>query len=134
MAASNTTDFDLGFAVQVALLHDTLEDTSTTFDELETKFGLKIALAVEALSKNESLPKGKRMQDCLIRIKELQKEVGAVKLADRITNLQPPPDDWDKAKRVKYQEEAKLILKELKGGNGYLEERLEGMIKEYGKY
>jgi guanosine-3',5'-bis(diphosphate) 3'-pyrophosphohydrolase len=131
IAAANTINFDLEFAVQLALLHDTLEDTTTTFDELETNFGLKIAYAVSALTKNEALPKGKRMQDCLYRIKKLQKEVWAVKLADRITNLQPPPEDWDKAKRMKYQEEAKMILKELKGGNEYLERRFEGKIGEY---
>jgi len=131
LAAPHSEYFDLGFALQVALLHDTLEDTSTTFDELETNFGLKIANAVSALTKNECLHKLKRMQDCLIRIKELQKEVWAVKLADRITNLQPPPVDWDKVKRVKYLDEAKMILKELRGGNEYLEMRLEGKIGEY---
>lgn len=131
IAAKHSTDFDLGFAVQVALLHDTLEDTSTTFVELKNIFGIDIANAVSALTKNEELPKELRMQDCMNRIKKLQKEVWAVKLADRITNLQPPPEHWDKAKRMKYQEEAKLILMELKGGNEYLERRLEGKIKVY---
>jgi guanosine-3',5'-bis(diphosphate) 3'-pyrophosphohydrolase len=131
MASSHTKDFDLGFAIQLALLHDTLEDTSTTFDDLETNFGLEIALAVSALTKDESLPKGKRMQDCLYRIKKMQKEVWAVKLADRITNLDPPPDFWDKSKRIKYLEEARKILKDLKGGNEYSERRLEGKIGEY---
>ena len=49
IAGSNTNGFDLGFAVQVALLHDTIEDTSTTFDELVNTFGLPIAMAVSAL-------------------------------------------------------------------------------------
>ena len=44
IASFHSENFDLGFAVQFALLHDTLEDTSTTFEELETKFGVEIAL------------------------------------------------------------------------------------------
>ena len=133
MAAPNSTNFDLRFAVQVALLHDTLEDTSTTFNELKNKFGIDIANAVSALTKNEDLPKDLRMKDCMNRIKKLEKEVWAVKLADRITNLQPPPDEWDKSKRMKYRDEAKLILMELKGGNEYFERRLESKIELYSK-
>lgn len=99
IAASHTDHFNLGFAVQVALLHDTIEDTSTKFEELENKFGVDIAKAVSALTKNSDLPKDKQMQDSLTRIKELQPEVWAVKLADRITNLQPPPLHWDNQKK-----------------------------------
>ncbi len=39
-------EFDCEFAVQVALLHDLLEDTSTTFDEIKEVFGENIARAV----------------------------------------------------------------------------------------
>ena len=42
IAGFNTPNFNSGFAVQVALLHDTLEDTATSFEELENKFGSDI--------------------------------------------------------------------------------------------
>ena len=48
IASFHTENFNPDFAVQVALLHDTLEDTSTTFGELETEFGVDIAKAVGA--------------------------------------------------------------------------------------
>lgn len=134
VAALNTPNFNTAFAVQVALLHDTLEDTATDFQELENKFGIKIAEAVSALSKNQNLPKDQQMQDSLNRIKEMPIEVWAVKLADRITNLQPPPSYWDKAKRIKYQQEAQLIYDTLGPGNEYLASRLEIKIKEYDSY
>ena len=134
IAGFNTPNFDLGFAIQVALLHDTIEDTATNLKELEDKFGDDVAEAVFALSKNDALPKEQRMQDCLTRIKKVQPEVWAVKLADRITNLQPPPPDWSKEKRIKYKEEARLILSELGIGNGYLAKRLHRKIQEYGNY
>lgn len=131
MAANNTEDFDLGFAVQIALLHDTIEDTTATFEEIEEEFSTGIAEAVAALTKDNTLPKEQRMVDSLARIKKLQPEVWAVKLADRITNLQPPPPHWDKEKIAKYLAQAKTILHELKDGNDYLAKRLEGKIEEY---
>src|SRR5688500_4983655 len=70
----NSNNFNLSFAVQVALLHDTIEDTSTSFEELENKFGIEIAKAVSSLSKNSELPKEHQMQDSLTRIKKQQSE------------------------------------------------------------
>ena len=134
IASFYTDDFDLDFAVQVALLHDTIEDTSTTFDELETEFGTDIAKAVHALTKNTDLPKEQQMNDSLKRIKSMPHKVWAVKLADRITNLQPPPSHWDNDRKIRYREEARLILSELKGGNEFLAKRLEKKIEEYRIY
>jgi guanosine-3',5'-bis(diphosphate) 3'-pyrophosphohydrolase len=134
IASKYTNDFDLNFATRLALLHDTLEDTSATFDELEREFGIEVAEGVSALTKNESLPKEEQMMDSLNRILKLKKEVWAVKLADRITNLQDPPYYWDNNKKKKYQNEAKIILEKLKGGNEYLEKRLNSKIEEYKIY
>jgi guanosine-3',5'-bis(diphosphate) 3'-pyrophosphohydrolase len=134
MAAQNSTDFNVDFAVQVALLHDTLEDTATTLEELIETFGATIAEGVLALTKNGDLPKSERMGDSLNRIRQQHKEIWAVKLADRITNLQIPPQHWDTAKKIAYQKEALLILEELKGGNAFLENRLRLKIAEYEKY
>ncbi len=134
IAGFNTPNFDLAFAVQVALLHDTIEDTATDFQELETRFGIEIAKAVSALSKNDTLPKDLQMQDSLNRIKVLQHEVWSVKLADRITNLQPPPAHWNNDKKTKYLNEAQTILEALFPGNAYLASRLSEKIKHYENY
>jgi (p)ppGpp synthase/HD superfamily hydrolase len=134
IAGFSTRSFNLEFAIQVALLHDTLEDTTTKLQELEEKFGGEVARAVSALTKNKELPKEDRMMDSLSRIKELPSEVWAIKLADRITNLQSPPDDWSDGKRIEYQEEARVIGRELRNGNEFLVKRLEAKIEEYGKY
>lgn len=37
-----------------ALLHDTLEDTNTSYDELEAQFGSEVARLVRSLSNNEA--------------------------------------------------------------------------------
>ncbi|WP_456312610.1 HD domain-containing protein [Pseudomonas shirazensis] len=134
IASHHTEEFDLNLATQVALLHDTLEDTNTTFDELKLEFGIEVAEGVSALSKNDNLPKEEKMLDSLNRISKQKKEIWAIKLADRITNLQKPPKRWDNLKRIMYKEEAKIILEKLKGGNVYLENRLRSKIEEYEQY
>ena len=131
VASSHTRDFNLIHAIQVALLHDTIEDTETTFDELEEHFDKDIAMAVLSLSKDEKLPKDQQIPDSIVRIKKLPKEVWAVKLADRITNLQTPPAEWSTDKKYQYAEDARIILDELREGNSYLAERLEAKIAEY---
>jgi guanosine-3',5'-bis(diphosphate) 3'-pyrophosphohydrolase len=130
-AAQAMDYFDLPLAVQVALLHDVLEDTQTPEDELVTRFGRQVASGVKALTKDETLPKEERMSDSLRRIKQQSKEIWAVKLADRITNLQPPPLHWTQEKINQYHEEAQIIYDELKDGNAYLAERLKSEISKY---
>ncbi len=71
------------------------------------------------------------MIDSLTRVNKLKKEVGLVKIADRITNLQTPPQHWSKDKIIKYCNEAKLISSTLKNKNDYLNKRLETKICEY---
>lgn len=131
VAAGQSESFNTGFAVQLALLHDVLEDTGTTFEELSEKFGKVVAEGVMALTKNAELPKDERMADSLERIRQQPREVWAVKLADRITNLQQPPHFWTPEKIEKYRQEATMILKELRGGNPYLENRLQSKIENY---
>ncbi|OXB23656.1 guanosine polyphosphate pyrophosphohydrolase [Flavobacterium tructae] len=130
-ASQNTTSFNTAFAIQIALLHDILEDTATTFEELVAEFDEEIAQAVLALTKNSKIPKEERMTDSLVRIKALSKEVWAVKLADRITNLQVPPEDWSLEKIKEYHNQALQILNTLKGSNAYLEKRLLERIQNY---
>ena len=125
--------FDINFAIQVAILHDTIEDTTANYEEIRDLFGKPVAQGVQALTKDEKLQsKEEKMIDSLKRINKLPKEVGIVKIADRITNLQAPPNNWNKDKIVKYYEEAKLISDSLKDKNEYLNKRLEVKILEYG--
>jgi (p)ppGpp synthase/HD superfamily hydrolase len=121
-------------AVQCALLHDTLEDTATTEEELTAHFGGAVAAGVRALTKDASLPKEARMGDSLRRIQAQPHEVWIVKLADRITNLAPPPESWSRAKRLGYGAEAGEILRALAPASLYLADRLAARIAGYGAY
>ncbi len=134
LASQYTQNFDINFAVQVAILHDVIEDTPTSIKELNMHFGIGITDAVLSLSKNNELSPEEQIPDSLKRIKLQPKEVWAVKLADRISNMQEPPSHWDKNKRIAYQLAARMILLHLKDGNHYLEQRLEEKIVAYDQY
>ena len=122
-------------AVQCALLHDVIEDTAVTYDQIEAEFGGEVAAGVLALSKNPLLPhKNEQMADSLARIKTQPAAVWLVKLADRITNLKPPPKHWDREKIKNYRAEAELILAELGAVNQYLTDRLKEKIAHYERY
>ena len=127
--------FDLNFALVLALLHDVLEDTETSTEEIALQFGWPVAEGVEALTKSEAIAdKEQRLLDSISRISSLGPEVSAVKLADRITNLDAPSLPWPEDKRRRYMEGSNLILQHLHAGNRYLSERLKLKIKEYVEY
>ena len=120
---------DGNLAVQCAILHDTIEDTNITFEQIKSEFGEDVASGVLALTKDDSLPKEVRMSDSLRRIKVQPQEVWMVKLADRITNLQPPPQHWNQEKIIRYREEAIVIYEALKEASPFLASRLADKIK-----
>lgn len=135
MAHKANPDFDIDLAVQVALLHDTIEDTSATHAQLVQEFGEIIADGALALTKDSTFDsKEEKMADSLNRITALSKEIALVKLADRITNLQNPPSHWDDNKIAYYLEEAKLISSTLSFSNDYLANRINAKIDEYQKF
>ena len=126
---------DTDFAITVALLHDTLEDTSVSFDDLMNDFDEKVASAVDALTKDETIENKKhQMSESINRLLTQDYIVQSVKLADRITNLQEPPKSWDSKKIYAYYEESKFILSCLKNANIYLSKRLEDKINAYRVY
>jgi len=125
---------DGDLAVVCALLHDTVEDTAVTLDEVRARFGDAVAAGVDALSKNGALPKGDQMADSLRRIKEQPREIAIVKLADRITNLAEPPKHWSREKREAYRAEAVQIADTLGDASAALEVRLRSRIAAYAAY
>lgn len=123
---------NIDLAISCALLHDTIEDTEITYDDVVSAFSETVAEGVMALTKNAELPnKEDRMIDSLTRIQQQSKSVWVVKLADRISNLGKPPHYWDLSKKQKYAEEAGMILDYLGDANKLLAERLNGKIQSY---
>lgn len=118
-------------AVLCALLHDTIEDTATSHQDLATTFGVAVADGVQALSKSAMLPKELQMGDSLRRIQLQPTEVWMVKLADRIANLKSAPAMWSQNKRRAYRDEAVVIADALGSASLLLHMRLRSRIEKY---
>lgn len=122
-------------AISVAFLHDTIEDTDITYDDIYNEFGAEVAEGVDALTKDKTLPtKKEQMADSINKLLTQSYEIQMVKLADRITNMQKPPESWDSLKILNYHKEAKFILSCLKNSNLHLSKRLEEKINNYVVY
>ena len=125
---------DEDLAVQCALLHDVIEDGGVSYDQIKAEFGEAVAEGVLALSKNKKLAKRLQLKDSLRRIKLQPREVWMVKLADRITNLRPPPHFWKDKNIAAYRKEALQIHKALKQASSALSARLKTRIDAYEAY
>lgn len=132
LPSARVADPDL--AVTCALLHDTVEDTGTSLDEIRAVFGDAVAAGVLALTKDSALPKAARMADSLRRIREQPREIAIVKLADRITNLSTPPREWTREKCASYRVEAGTIADVLGDADAGLAQRLRARIESYATY
>lgn len=97
-----------------ALLHDTIEDTDTTRDELAGKFGSAIADIVVEVTDDKKLPKQLRKQLQIEHAPALSRAAGLVKIADKIANLRDvadcPPSDWPVQRRQEYFDWAKAVV------------------------
>lgn len=81
-----------------AILHNTIEDTETTADELADLFGSKVTSIVLEVTDDKSLDKHIRKQRQIEHASHISHEAKLVKLADKICNLRDilasPPADW----------------------------------------
>ncbi len=124
-------------AYPCAILHDTVEDTDASFEEIEQHFGIEIAQGVLALSKlkhnekGKALSKSEQMLDSLHRILQQPDAIAMVKMADRIVNLSPPPFYWEENKIASYKKEAIIIYQHLHKAHIGLAQRLQARIDQY---
>ena len=131
ISLQHETVSDPKLAIQCAILHDVIEDTSIGYQDLKEKFGSVVSNGVSALTKNMALPKNQRVMDSLERVLSQPNEVGMVKLADRISNLRTPPSFWAPLKINEYIEESNNIIEKLENTSTYLSERIKVKLKEY---
>jgi guanosine-3',5'-bis(diphosphate) 3'-pyrophosphohydrolase len=109
-----------------AILHDTLEDTQTRFEELHERFGHSIATVVREVSDDKSLPKAERKRLQIEHAAHLSRLARLVKLADKICNIRDvasnPPRNWPLQRRREYFDWAKAVIDRLRGTSKRLEE------------
>ena len=108
-----------------ALLHDTIEDTQTTAEELDGEFGQSIREIVMEVTDDKSIPKSQRKRLQIEHAAHISDKAKLVKLADKISNLRDvahsPPADWSLDRRQQYFDWAKAVVDQLRGVHPTLE-------------
>ena len=115
-----------------AMLHDTVEDTQTTADELTVRFGPQITAIVLEVTDDKSLAKHVRKQLQIDHAPHLSTEAKLVKLADKICNLRDmlasPPADWSATRKQDYFDWATQVINGIRGVHPGLEAVFDGLL------
>jgi guanosine-3',5'-bis(diphosphate) 3'-pyrophosphohydrolase len=108
-----------------AILHDTIEDTDTTEQELVKHFGKDVADIVLEVTDDKALPKAERKRLQIEHAAHISRRAKLVKLADKICNLRDisasPPADWSIQRKQEYFDWAKEVADRLRGVHPGLE-------------
>lgn len=108
-----------------ALLHDTVEDTETSPEELTEVFGKTISDLVMELTDDRALPKSERKRLQIEHAAHASDQAKLVKLADKISNLRDiansPPAGWDIARKQEYFDWSKNVIRGVRGVHAQLE-------------
>ncbi|MGV1016795.1 MAG: HD domain-containing protein [Fluviibacter phosphoraccumulans] len=116
-----------------ALLHDTIEDTDTTVEELSALFGDRITGIVLEVTDDKSIDKAVRKEEQIRHAPHISPEAKLVKLADKICNLRDilasPPADWSAGRKSDYFDWANRVVAGLRGTHAALEAVFEDLYK-----
>jgi len=120
--------------IQAALLHDTVEDTDTTFEEIEREFGSRVCDIVKEVTDDKSLPKITRKELQIKHAPTSSPQAKLVKLADKLYNLRDLeraiPKKWTAQRVQEYFKWSKQVVDGLKGSNRSMENSLDELFKK----
>lgn len=120
--------------LMAAVLHDVLEDTDVTAEELSERFGQRVTDIVIELTDDNSLAKEERKRQQLLTCKGLSYEAKVIRISDKICNvydiLYAPPGNWDIERRRAYLEWANSVVSLIRGTNEQLETHFDELIIE----
>jgi guanosine-3',5'-bis(diphosphate) 3'-pyrophosphohydrolase len=116
-----------------AILHDTIEDTSTSPDEIRVNFGEVIMSLVLEVTDDKNLPKQHRRRLQIERAPHSSLAAKLIKLADKICNLgdvlHAPPPDWSLERRREYALWTEQVIAGLRGTNPALEKQYDETLE-----
>ena len=117
-----------------AILHDTIEDTATTADELESNFGRAVRRLVEEVTDDKSLAKAERKRRQVEHAPSLSSAAKLIKLGDKISNVREviasPPADWSVRRRREYLDWAEQVVAGCRGTNEALERHFDDLLRQ----
>ncbi len=124
LAARATAGADIEVIV-AAVLHDTVEDTQTTFEEIADRFGDRVAGLVAEVTDDKTLPKAERKRLQIEHAAHASQGAKIIKLADKTSNLRAmavsPPKGWPPERRAEYLDWSLRVVVGCRGSNAWLE-------------
>jgi guanosine-3',5'-bis(diphosphate) 3'-pyrophosphohydrolase len=109
-----------------AVLHDTVEDTQTTFAELEQNFGPEVTALVREVTDDKSLAKAQRKLLQVEHAPGSSNRAKQLKIADKICNVRDiavsPPANWQLQRRLEYLKWAEEVVAGCRGVNDRLDQ------------
>lgn len=124
------TDLDTLLA---AILHDTIEDTGTSAEELVSRFGRTVGGLVEEVTDDKRLPKDERKRRQIQHAAHASPGAKQIKLADKICNVRDvthaPPSDWSHERRVAYLDWTEQVVAGCRGVNPALERHYDEVLR-----
>ncbi len=116
-----------------AVLHDTIEDTRTTPEELEAHFGPEVRSLVLEVTDDKRLPKLERKRLQIEHAPLRSPKAKLVKLGDKIANVRDvthfPPGDWDLQRRREYLDWTDQVVRGCRGTNAALESYYDEVLR-----
>jgi (p)ppGpp synthase/HD superfamily hydrolase len=120
--------------LQAAILHDTIEDTNTTREELDELFGADVRRVVEEVTDNKKLPKAERKRMQIEHSPHLSTRAKQIKIGDKISNVlgvtSAPPADWSIERRREYLDWTEKVVAGCRGSNPGLESVYDEALKK----
>ena len=120
--------------IAAALLHDTIEDTETSYEELRGKFGATVANIVIEVTDVTWLRKHTRKRLHISRAARSTQGAKLVRLADKIANLRDtishPPAGWSAERKREYFDWAKSVVDRIRGVNPRLERYFDRLYRQ----
>jgi (p)ppGpp synthase/HD superfamily hydrolase len=120
--------------IAAALLHDTIEDTKTSKEELVQEFGPDVAGLVAEVTDDKSLPKAERKRLQVEHAPHLSARAQTIKIADKVSNLRgilfTPPEDWDSRRKREYFAWATRVVDACTAPNPFLKEEFAQVARQ----
>jgi guanosine-3',5'-bis(diphosphate) 3'-pyrophosphohydrolase len=122
--------------LMAAILHDTVEDTDTSFEEIEDNFGVEIRNIVDEVTDDKNLPKMERKRLQIEHAKTASPKAKLVKLADKLYNLRDlercTPEGWTEERVAEYFLWSQKVVDNLRGTNCKIEILLDEVFRKRG--
>uniref|UniRef100_A0A1I7TL06 Guanosine-3',5'-bis(diphosphate) 3'-pyrophosphohydrolase MESH1 n=1 Tax=Caenorhabditis tropicalis TaxID=1561998 RepID=A0A1I7TL06_9PELO len=118
-----------------AALHDVVEDTKTTLEEIQKEFGDEVLEVVKECTDDKALAKAERKKLQIENYGKHSHRAKLVHLADKLYNLRDlerkSPIGWDKKRVTEYFKWSREVIGQMKGTNESLEYALDDVINRH---